>query len=626
MAPCKHRYRDRENPCPREATPGNDRCIWHNPRICKSDGYVADLLRESLPHEGADLEGCHLAGSQLSGVLLRKARLRGADLRDADLREADLRNADLREAILRRADLRRAKLTGACLDGCDLTDCILSEANCQEASLRGALIDGTVLLATDLRDADLGRAQIRSFAWNRLSRFNGIRGLEAQRSGSGDPNQTQAYASPFAMGSMDLSGARRGAGLHGSDPELERTRIYRSGLLAAPAPERLASHSSPAGPALEPFTPPLPQRQELVHYRRAYRRMLALSAAAVFIAVLTTVLSLIDHQALPERPPPPEVIVRPPPPVDVPSSAQVARINDLLRDKETLQNQLDQLQRHLDDERSARRQERETLHDARRMAELETARLRAEADRAVTLARRLERSERSYEETLSEARRLERMAAIMADGVRELRTERDRLQEQLGRELVDRHRINTLQDRADVLEEDLAQARNQLARTREHNEHLEIDLRRSELAMQAIASRVKGTALEALLGTESDDGPRLQLRPGRPLTLGGEHLITLRVEPAEQSGTILVQLVIQGEPGKALPDVSVLLYGPDGRALRTLSFAFPGQQTTSFAQASTIISCPQMPVAARVLLSPSVATAPELADGRRLDRQSPLTD
>ena len=239
MNQCNFSFSRDRDPCQHFVPEGADTCIWHNVAIDKSAPYVRELLAQALRHHN-DLEEAHLAGLSWPGARLAGARLRGADLRDADLSGADLKGADLRQSILRRANLQGSDLSEALLTGADLTETNLHRATLVRADLCNTTIDQTNFVNADLRSVDLAGSQVVSFSWNRLTRFQQVRGLEARLDdGAGehgrdnlDNSATQVFIAPLALGNLDHDEDLTERYAH--DPEYRRTRVYRSDIMQGP--------------------------------------------------------------------------------------------------------------------------------------------------------------------------------------------------------------------------------------------------------------------------------------------------------------------------------------------------------------------------------------------------------
>ena len=188
---CQHTFDYKRKDCPHFVPEGSTTCLWHNVTIDKSAPYVRDLLAQAIEMHQGDLEDAHLVGLSWPNAKLAGVRLRGADLRDANLAGADLNGADLRGTILRRANLQGSNLADALLTGADLTETNLNRASLRGSDLCNTTINQTNLVNADLRSADLADAMILSFSWNRLTRFHGVRGLEANPDEALDTSSTQ---------------------------------------------------------------------------------------------------------------------------------------------------------------------------------------------------------------------------------------------------------------------------------------------------------------------------------------------------------------------------------------------------------------------------------------------------
>jgi uncharacterized protein YjbI with pentapeptide repeats len=615
---CTHRFRAKRDPCELATGPDGELCPWHNPRVDKAAAYVADTLAELIrSQDHADLEECHLVGLMWPGAKLTKGNLRGADLRDANLRNADLTKVDLRGAQLRRADLRGATLDNAQLDGADLTDANLGNVSMAGASMQGALIEGTVFNGADLRKANVSEALIESFYWNRLTRFSGIRGVEAKPV---TDDATQPFFAPFAMGDHDISASRRSS-LRDSDPDLERTRLYQAkpGASSAtmpqppPAPTKPLTDAVLEQEAVQTTASLAAARNQLLIFRKRNRQILVLLFLSLLVAVsLAAALVLRPPQRSNGTVTPnPDLVVDTAPTQQQQDLAfyrqEIARLTG---DVNTAERARDAAERQL---RSQEQREAQSGVDHRELS-LENARLRASDDDAASLRRKLARLQSNYNDMLAQNRRLERTSSILAEGLDNLQRENERLTELTTQEQRDLVMIQGLEGQIKDLRTELANTKRQLDRTSENKISLEFDLRQAESAMDALVRRIQGTPLEALLGTMPDEAPILTLTPGEPLVLGGDVLLTLTVEHATDE-RIQVTVIAQGPPDQALPDISVILYGPDEEPMHKLGYSFPTQpRRPGFASASSLLEASIFPQAARVLVTPNAERELDLAE------------
>ncbi|MFB8793821.1 MAG: pentapeptide repeat-containing protein [Microcoleus sp.] len=132
----------------------------------------ANLSRANLSDAylgGAYLNGAYLSGAYLSGAYLSGANLSGANLSRAYLGRANLSHAYLRGAYLRGANLSDANLSDANLSDANLSDANLSDANLSDANLSDA----------NLCRANLGGANLGDVKWDKNTKWENVRGLDA---------------------------------------------------------------------------------------------------------------------------------------------------------------------------------------------------------------------------------------------------------------------------------------------------------------------------------------------------------------------------------------------------------------------------------------------------------------
>ena len=127
----------------------------------------------------ANLSDAYLGGAYLNGANLSGANLSGANLSGANLSRADLGRANLSHAYLRGAYLRGAYLSGANLSGANLSGANLGRANLSRAYLSDAYLSGANLGDAYLRGAYLGRANLGDVKWDKNTKWENVRGLDA---------------------------------------------------------------------------------------------------------------------------------------------------------------------------------------------------------------------------------------------------------------------------------------------------------------------------------------------------------------------------------------------------------------------------------------------------------------
>ncbi len=552
--PCRHPFAPpRQAACPHPTLPGADLCLWHRGGVPKGDAYVPALIQKADASANGDLEDACLVGLVMPGAELPGRNLRGADLRDADLCGAKLCGSDLGRAILRRARLRQADLSLTVLAGADLTGCDLTGADLSGADLSGALLDGTVLLGANLSEATLTGAQIRSFAWNRRTRLDGVQGLQPEA----------FHGSGTARSSLD------------DDPELDRTHLYLVPVSMANEPgtdlrpDTEGAHSSPLTP-----------------HRWRRPTALVLLGAASFLVGIMGALVVAQTRRTPEPMAP--VIASATGPGIVPPTASVDP------------GWRDQVRFHQGEAQALRQRLTE--------AEAELSRLRAADDAAVVAGERLATAQADRRALAGASARQETVGRILADGVDRLTSEnlalttaRDELQAQatrlpgLEREAAALAKeLTTIRDERDALSHELVTGRNELAQAR--------------TVIERYLTRVRATALEDDLVT-GRDAPLLALSPGVPVALGGDYVVTLRCDgQVERDGMVTMDLVVQQPTGGSAPDIAVVLYDAKQQPLQRVSYSFPqADMRRGFVSAGSRLALNHFPSFARVTLTPPVS-------------------
>ena len=586
---CQHAFQDPRVSCPHRAIGTTGLCLWHNSAVAKTEPYVKALFQQ------ADALRASWSEAHLVGLDLRAARLAGrdlsrTDLRDATLDGADLTGTDLTGACLRRANIRRAVLRGANLAGADLTGTNLTGADLRGANLTGALLDTTALHNADLRDADLAGARVVDFRWNRLTRFQGIKGFDLHDGNDEDGDTTQIFLAPVAMGEDDLDTPAR-LSLERTE-DLARTRIFRLGSPAVPA-AAVETLAAPAPPAL----PPIPSSHRLRH--------LLIPVLAAFLAG-GAVASLAVHRSRPTN----DLAQRLVEAERLVKTGETQRVADLAQ----LASE-QQAGRALASELATARAaiaagaaERARLGDQALEREAELGRLRNAADRAEVLAMKVTELEVLNRDLAGASARQDHLSRILADGVDRFRGENTRLASDLSQ----------TKERARLLDEaqtDLARTKQELASARQERDALQglyqqahRDLAVAKTDIERYLGRIHATQFQGLL-TDDAGSPLHAITLGKPISLGGDFLVSLSVDKADPSATVsralAVKLVVQRPSAAANPDATVVLYDAEQRPLRRLSYSFPHVDAGApFMTATSTIACDRPAAFARLILAP----------------------
>jgi uncharacterized protein YjbI with pentapeptide repeats len=586
MAACTHAYQDPHTPCPHPASGDGGCCLWHNPLVVKGDDYVRDLLLQADALAQADLSEFHLVGLHWPGAHLPLRKLTRADLRDVHFDGADLSGSELSHANLRRASLKRVDLRGAKLVGADLSGTNLTEADLRDADLSGAQLTGTVLNGCDLRGANLAGAKIVDFRWNRLTRFAGVKGLDANRSGgSGDGDPTQAFPAPLALGGA-ITGDR--SALADPDPELTRTHVYApvgSGALPAPAPTPSAVPTQPAR-----------------GWRVALAASLMLAAGGMAVGAWGMLRGGPATQ---------------PTLADGSEELLKQEIANLQRQHEADLEQMRALQEQVRDtadrgttlkqEAALRRAEVDALKAALRASESDLARLQVADDRAALLAQQVDDLKRLNAELARETGRQEQVGRILADGVGRLRGENQALAAERDQNQIDRRHLAEVEKELLGLRESVATLTNERTELLARNAKLTGDLHAASRDIERYLARVNATHLQDYLTDDQSRVPLLSVVKGKPVAMSGDYLLTLRVDQGGQPGLVSAKLVVQRPPGATNPDVTVVLYDENQQPLRRIAYSFPHVDAgRPFVASTTEVACDRFPAFARVLIAPGL--------------------
>ncbi len=583
MSACEHVFADPRRACVHPAVGATGRCLWHNAAVAKDDPYVRALFLHA-DGAGTSFAECHLAGLDLHDLALAERDFAAADLRDAALDGCVLERARFAGANLSRATLRRADLRGADLRGANLAGATLAGADLRGADLAEAIIDATVLLGADLRDADLSGAQIISFRWNRLTRFQGVRGFEPRPERSEDEvgQATQLFLAPVAL--TDVDSCQRLAAV--DDADIARTRVFtagRSGMAAAPMPG----------------DPPAPSPVIRPGLRWPWLIVPALAGLLIGGGVMTVLRPVADA---------PGTMIAAAPVDDhelaelrAQRAADRAQITSLQDRASALADQLATAQQGAGADAVRTEHLRQELLDA----QADLARLLDADDRAAALA--LDKAEgRVLARDLAAATaRQERLAKILADGVGRFRDENVHLTAELGEA---RARVAALEQ---TQGENVRLKQKLTAVTQERDTLTGLyqgasgELASAKRDIERYLARISGSQLAGLLNEEGAGAPLMPVVAGKPVSLGGDYLVSLTVAPGKAG--LDVSLIVQRPAAAANPDATVVLYDARKRPLRRLSASFPHVDLGApFVSLAATVSCDRMPAYARVVLAPGI--------------------
>lgn len=617
MGSCQHLFADPRHTCPHHAPGESGLCIWHNPAVGKADPYVkalflhADALLASTSLENTSPPGSAFVEAHLTGINLNELRLPGRDFTGADLRDALLDGCDLTASVFARANLRRASLRHAILRGADLRGANLSGtslvgADLREADLSGAVLDGTVLLGADLRGANLAGAQVTDFQWNRLTRFHDIRGLDANP-GQADGDTTQVFLAPLALDDLDTD--ERLA--IDRDPELARTRIFSVGRGGSSASDALfASASESVRSDLAKPSGTLTRTRHRWPWLVVPALLGLVTGAALdggALALFRAHLATVAHHS---EDPHDLAALR------TQHEADLTQLKELQERTATAADQLATLQQTAGGDSARVALLRQQLGDA----QAELARLLDAEDRATTAMLAKTELTALNRDLAGTTAKQERLARILADGVERFRGDSERLSGELGEA---RSRLaafeSTQADNVRLTQKlaALTQERDTLSGLyqRTHGE-----LVTAHHDIERYLARISGTQLQGLLAEDGTNAPLVPVVLGRPVSLGGEFLVTLTVNRATPANgaalnqpalnppaMIEVSVVVQRPAAAANPDATVVLYDEKKRPLRRIATSFPHvDHGTPFVTLNASMSCDRTPAFARIILAPGL--------------------
>jgi uncharacterized protein YjbI with pentapeptide repeats len=578
---CQHRFVVDRAPCPHHVPPESTVCVWHNALVSKGDAYVARLVAQAAEAARGDLSEARLGGLHAPGIHLPQIDLSRADLRDAVLDGADLRGARLSGARLRRASLKHADLSGADLSDADLAGANLSGAELAGARLGGALLDGTALKDVRADGADFTGADWRNVRYDRRSRLARASGLPE-----------------------DLARATAGPVPAEDDPGADESRVWERGTVHPSA-------LRPAAVAASDLLAPLGSNGPFVPARSRRGPWFAIALAAAALAIAGTAFGVWGVRAAAAVP---ADDVRLAAELSAATRqaeanlAEVRRLQALNAEAEAAVTAARDQAARAGEDAAQRRAE---VDDARRRlhaADVELSRLHAADDRAALMALRLAESQALAREQATQLQRQERVGEILAGGVRQLRDENARLDAVVSERVVQERRADLLAAELATLKQDLEAQRADRAALAARERRLTQELTDSRVAIQGYLARVAEADLGNVLGDDASRQPLLPVKSGSQIALGGEYLISLRLDATDDG--LAAKLVVQRPAAAANPDISVILYDADQRPLRRLGFGFPHvDRGAPFASARAEMACERFPSFARVIISPG-ATAP----------------
>ena len=584
-------------PCGQRAHGEGDLCLWHNPRVRKTDAYIIPLLEQELL-----LRSGNIAGFQLQSLNWPNAEIPGGILREVDLSDGILPNADFSGADLSNADLSRCHLSGAnfegaCLRGANLSNTHLGNANLRGCDLQGAIFDGTILLNANLRGANLNGASLKHFQWNRLTRFKDVQGLEPPQSGGrGDTSNELTVPFPSELAANDDIDVPTGSwnSLSGFETGMDHPRVYNEETNNRGSSEALSALTPDTSEAVtQPFVQPPPQPASANSViQKPPKQWIFITMIATTWAVIASVIGL--WAVLQPAPTGQTIVDRP---LEINPSPPENQVIDLRKIQQS-ENTIKALQQEIAELRRTNDRQQQFLSQAR----VEKVNLLNAADENVGLREEVRLLEREIAQLAYNNRRLEETASILAKGNRTLSARNQQLTHENNERFAKIEEVTRFEAERDRAREDLEKTEIELASTRSERDQLRRDLELSNANIERFLTRIEGTRLEGIMQGAGNRNPIVRVTPGEAISMGGDNLlISMRIEPSDKPGRIRVNTVVQRSDNDLLPDISVVLYDAEGEALRRLSFSFPAKNSRMpFATAITEIDSPSFPSGARI--------------------------
>ncbi len=590
------------------AAPDSDYCVWHDNQLSKADAYVAELLANVIRFAQGDLTEYHLAELDWPHAELSQMVLDGVDLRDAHLPHAQLSQSSLVNANLRRCNLRKANLFGANLRGCDLKHTDLNGADLREADLSGAQLSDTNLLNADLSGANLSNVNAESFRWNEATNFDNVQGLDPQDS---DSDETQAFITPIALANYQKEKLR--SSNLSSKSSVFQTHEYRNASSAnldsldkvadALKTQLIEKHAS----SKELPATAAPIIVDTAPYKKRIRLLSIACAAALFLMIAASAFGFLSMRELENRPViEKEVIVTKEVIVENNDAPKVTESNEYQLLAKQHKDLVAQNQRLTE---SYRQFELEIKQHAVASIDQKNAAIRLQL-RNDELEHKLDEYnnlQKRYHELKRHTSRLNDTASILAKGVDTLSIENEQLNEIKNSRLNAKSQLDLLQTKTLQLQHENDQLKKDSIEIKEYNQSLLAELSTARKSLERFLSRIEGSRLHAFLTKDATQLKAIALEPGKPIVLTGDHLITLEVNQTGKDTFIESKLFIQRSAQDQIPDVNIIFYNAEMKALRSVSYGFPNRDSKeSFAVSTANFNTPIFPSFVRILVNPGV--------------------
>ena len=246
---------------------------------------------------------------------------------------------------------------------------------------------------------------------------------------------------------------------------------------------------------------------------------------------------------------------------------------------------------------------RASLHEA----ESDRLRLLTADDRATLLALKVDELTRVNAELARHSARQDQVGHILADGVTRLQQDNHAIAAERDQRAVDQQRLAQAEEDTARLRGELSALKLDRDGVQSQNQKLSGELLAASRELERYLARVNAAQLQDYLTGDDEHAPLLPVRAGQPIALSGDYLLTLRVDPGTQPGTVQAQVVVQRPAGSVNPDVTLVLYDQDRRPLRRLAYGFPHvDDGRPFVATTTVTACDRFPAFARVLVSPGL--------------------
>jgi hypothetical protein len=283
-----------------------------------------------------------------------------------------------------------------------------------------------------------------------------------------------------------------------------------------------------------------------------------------------------------------------------------ADLHEIMRLQEKLRSSTDLASKSKQDAAVAHAKA-ESIRTALQASETDLMRLHGANDRALILEQKMVKILALNAELAKNGAREENVGRILAKGVDQLQSDNQALVRERDQLTIDRNHLA-------MVEADLKQAHTdyqKLTHERDSlltiNQQLSSDLQGATKNIERYLARVNATHLQDYLSEDNNRVPLLTIKPGMPIALTGDYLLTLRVDHGSQPDTVLTKIVVQRPSSVTNPDITVILYDEQQQPLRRIAYSFPHVDSgRPFVSSSTEVACERFPVYARIHVTPGL--------------------